>query len=614
MANGPRSIYSRRQRLGPARYDNPLADFLDNLPGYVNQFQQNQLALGRQQLEEQRYIDARNKEAQRYQNALTQQDFNNHMKIYNALDKSSQKQQYLQNVLLKDPRFKDFDLTALNNATTNSVKLESDYDEMSSRYQDIITMASKDQFSEYEDVNRLFTTMKGMLSDYRGTEYERDLANKYNTISALKKDLQEKSGKVISIDDAPFNVKSQYKNLSKLQETTAKAFREAEVSINEIANYNPKTNKFELIDEFSGNKTNEQDLLKRQRTYNLSKRNLDATQAKLGSFIDDNNLRYPEIVTAEKREAMDARNKEMTDWFAENQSYLLAKSEEGGALSEMLYDDLSGVDRYDRYQMLKELVDQEKEFDQMFADLDEGDDQSVVADQGNDNQPVDNSREGADDMEPGVEITDQDVEDVLANVRETTGFYPEGDAPRAEDRQETEPSPAVPIVAEQVQARGDSPTEEVIARRTEQARGTELFPDVSFDSLEESDLKDAKGKDVSFSNPRTYNSQINNMYKKAESISERVKFLKSKKGLLGNRLGMKDDAELFRLENEAKELVDSLVKSLAVKDASVDQSVGSTTKKQKNQRNIKLTATSFLKNKKFSSVFDLEQYFNNLLQ
>jgi hypothetical protein len=439
------------------------------------------------------------------------------------------------------------------------------------------------------------------------------LANKFNTISALKKDLQEKSGKVISIDDAPFNVKSQYKNLSKLQETTAKAFREAEVSINEIANYNPKTKKYELIDEFSGEDLYQKDLIQRQRTYNLSKRNLDATQAKLGSFIDDNNLRYPEIVTAEKREAMDARNKEMTDWFAENQSYLLAKAEEGGALSEMLYDDLSGVDRYDRYQMLKELVKQEKEFDQMFADLDEVDDQVVVADQVNDNQPVDNSREGASDMEPGVEITDQDVEDVLANVRQTTGFYPEGDAPRAEDRQETEPS-AVPIVAEQVQARGDGPTEEVIKRRAEQARGAEPFPDVSFDSLEKSDLKDAKGKDVSFSNPRTYNSQINNMYKKAESISERVKFLKRKKGLLGNRLGMKDDAELFRLENEAEELVDTLIKSLAVKDALVDQSVGSTTKKQKDQRNIKLTAKSFLKNKKFSSVFDLEQYFNNLLQ
>ena len=57
MANGPRTIYSRRQRLAPGQYDTPFADFLDNLPGYVSQFQQNQLALGRQQLEEKRYED-----------------------------------------------------------------------------------------------------------------------------------------------------------------------------------------------------------------------------------------------------------------------------------------------------------------------------------------------------------------------------------------------------------------------------------------------------------------------------------------------------------------------------------------------------------------------------
>ena len=57
MANGPRSIYSRRQRMAPGQYDNPLADFLDNLPGYVSQFQQNQLALGKQQLADKRYED-----------------------------------------------------------------------------------------------------------------------------------------------------------------------------------------------------------------------------------------------------------------------------------------------------------------------------------------------------------------------------------------------------------------------------------------------------------------------------------------------------------------------------------------------------------------------------
>ena len=79
MANGPRSIYSRRQRMAPGQYDNPLADFLDRLPDYFNDYQRNQLALERQQLADRRYDDSqqiakeqRDKEQIRYNKA--QQD------------------------------------------------------------------------------------------------------------------------------------------------------------------------------------------------------------------------------------------------------------------------------------------------------------------------------------------------------------------------------------------------------------------------------------------------------------------------------------------------------------------------------------------------------------
>jgi len=52
-----RSIYSRRQSMPAGTYETPLADFLDALPQYINQYQQNQLALQRQELAEQRYQD-----------------------------------------------------------------------------------------------------------------------------------------------------------------------------------------------------------------------------------------------------------------------------------------------------------------------------------------------------------------------------------------------------------------------------------------------------------------------------------------------------------------------------------------------------------------------------
>ena len=58
MSGHTRTIYSRRQRMAPGQYETPLADFLDRLPDYINQFQQNQLAIGRQQLADKRYQDS----------------------------------------------------------------------------------------------------------------------------------------------------------------------------------------------------------------------------------------------------------------------------------------------------------------------------------------------------------------------------------------------------------------------------------------------------------------------------------------------------------------------------------------------------------------------------
>jgi len=65
MANGRRSIYSRRQAQAPGSYDTPLADFLDAIPGYVNQYQQNQLQLNKQALQEKRYDDSVKRQQER---------------------------------------------------------------------------------------------------------------------------------------------------------------------------------------------------------------------------------------------------------------------------------------------------------------------------------------------------------------------------------------------------------------------------------------------------------------------------------------------------------------------------------------------------------------------
>jgi len=85
MPGHTRSIYSRRQRLGPARFDNPLADFLDRLPDYFNDYQRNQLALERQQLADKRYEDS--KEIARQQREEEQRRYDKEQK---RLDKKAE--------------------------------------------------------------------------------------------------------------------------------------------------------------------------------------------------------------------------------------------------------------------------------------------------------------------------------------------------------------------------------------------------------------------------------------------------------------------------------------------------------------------------------------------
>ena len=60
-----RSIYSRRQAQAPGTYETPLADFLDALPQYVTQYQQNKLQLQKQELANKRYDDSVERQEER---------------------------------------------------------------------------------------------------------------------------------------------------------------------------------------------------------------------------------------------------------------------------------------------------------------------------------------------------------------------------------------------------------------------------------------------------------------------------------------------------------------------------------------------------------------------
>ena len=62
-----RSIYSRRQSMPAGTYETPLADFLDALPQYINQYQQNQLRM------------------KQYEDTVKQREYNNELNLYRLL-------------------------------------------------------------------------------------------------------------------------------------------------------------------------------------------------------------------------------------------------------------------------------------------------------------------------------------------------------------------------------------------------------------------------------------------------------------------------------------------------------------------------------------------------
>jgi hypothetical protein len=107
MANGPRTIYSRRQRLAPGQYDTPLADFLRNLPDYFNQYQQNQLALERQQLADKRYED--NKTYREEQDRIANQRYEEN-KILEQKDREERNRRYEENVRRQEDEDKEGDV------------------------------------------------------------------------------------------------------------------------------------------------------------------------------------------------------------------------------------------------------------------------------------------------------------------------------------------------------------------------------------------------------------------------------------------------------------------------------------------------------------------------
>ena len=192
-------------------------------------------------------------------------------------------------------------------------------------------------------------------------------------------------------------------------------------------------------------------------------------------------------------------------------------------------------------------------------------------------------------------ITDEGVADVLADVRGTTGFYPEGDAPK---EPETTPKRDIdinlPSVAEPLTARSNRETESIIAEKEKESAETPLFKEpVKIEDLKSMDINDSKGNPITFESTKEFDKQINSMYSEIKNIGKKL-----------TQSGSSREQRAEMRESQ-KRISKDLIKTLGILNISNDVNT--------KDKNLKSTMSQFLKNKKFRDSDALINFLQNYI-
>jgi len=210
MPRHTRTIYSRRQRMAPGQYDTPLADFLDRLPDYFNQYQQNQLAIDRQKLADKRYQDSverqdrieKKNDYQRALSATSKYDYSAKQKVAKTFGMDTEAAAFGElsdnlNTNLSDIRSKVSDIQNLGTDATFY-----DYDKIKISPEQIEILKERDPFA-YDTLVKSKTkydnqrsTMMRTMSSQDATELKRANVN----IGLIEKEMIKVAQKMPNID------------------------------------------------------------------------------------------------------------------------------------------------------------------------------------------------------------------------------------------------------------------------------------------------------------------------------------------------------------------------------------------------------------------------------
>ena len=576
----------RRSIYDTGNYSTPLADFLDEIPDYFLKFEQlkqaeadraDQKAFRNQQYSDQ--IEQQKKNNIYRQEQADNQErnrlFDNHTKLMRGMS-SLQQTQYIDNVIKKDPNLKGYmDFSEFESFSKNIQDANTEYDDINADVDDFRGSSLMSMFPRYEDVANTYQELQNMEKSVRGTDLELGHAKDLKYVADLKKQLETLSGREMAEKDMPPTLQKQFNSLTKTNDADYKAMVESQ---DELAQYAVLSPQGEWVQRQPSEGEMESSIKmgfsKAKLSYDNSLNRFQASKIQRNNFTKQQGLFYPNITTAKQQEELDAQSEARTSWFNENESYINSNPE----TAKLALDYLTDPTNADRFSALQKAVVDNKGYDEFEAQTD-----AEIAALDDEIEPyVEGAKEPATEFEPGADITGEDVDDVLADVRETTGFYPEGDAPR---EPETTPKRDIdinlPSVAEPLTARSNRKTESIIARKEKESAETPLFKEpVKIEDLKSMDINDSKGSPITFESTKEFDKQINSMYSEIKNIGKKLTQSGSSRE---QRVEMKESQKRI-----SKDLIKTLdILNISNADASVKD------------KNLKSTMNQFLKNKKF---------------
>jgi hypothetical protein len=554
----------RRSIYDTGNYSTPLADFLEEIPNYFLKFEQLKQAeadrADQKAFRNQQYSD---QIAQQTKNNIYRQEqadnqernrlFGNHTKLMQGMS-SLQQTQYIDNVIKKDPNLKGYmDFSEFESFSKKIQDANTEYDDINADVDDFRGSSSMSMFPRYQDVAKTYQELQNMEKSVRGTDLELGHAKDLKYVADLKKQLETLSGREMAEKDMPETMQRQFSSIVKSNDADYKSLSEAADELSIYADFNPKTKKWDKrtvsLEEFAGGQSSlDRGYNSAIRAFKNAESRYMESSATRNTFTKQQGLFYPKITTAKQEEELDAQSEARTSWFNENESYINSNPE----TAKLLVDYLTDPTNADRFSALQKAVVDNKGYDEFEAQTD-----AEIAALDDEIEPyVEGAKEPATEFEPGADITGEDVDDVLADVRETTGFFPEGDAPR-EPATKRDTDIDLPSIVEPLTARSDKETEATIKEREKEAGESELFPEPLKSTNVKYIISDISKSGKETGKVRRYvDYSLGNNLKQLKDLRKRVPNLEGR----GDKYNLKQiNEKISSLENKIRESIGDYV-------------------------------------------------------